>query len=571
MADSLLDAARGALGDLTDVEMKLLRCFGAAEVAEFDVADDRAEPIAEARARVLRWLFANAELAEGSRIRGLHVRRLRVPDETLDLDGISAPFRVILEECQLGHIRLSDARLVTLKLSGTRCAGIEGDRLRVDHGLLLNEGFTSSKPVWLPAIRVGDDLNCIGGRFAAGRRSTSALLLDGATIGGRLYLNGVVAAPAFEADSDEPKAEEEWPEKAGQVSVQGARIEGNLLCLHADFRTSSGVALNLQSSVVNGDAAFEYMTANADLNLRQTRFDGTLTFKGSAVAGGLNLSRATVGGDIDFGRATKKEKSEGRDTAARLGSPLLLGGAVVEGRLDMGDADLARLSSADLSRSRIGYLDDRQTAWPQGTKVLLEELRLGGISVGQSAAPSFMDRLLRRSRPETWLEKRLAWLRAQRRGEWSPQPYGQVAAGLRVAGEDKLARSVAIARERDRRDRGGLLRISKVWNSILYRTIGYGYKPYWAFGWAALVIFIGWLVFDERLGSVVFTHEESPPQFYSLVYSIDVFLPIVDLHQADAFKPTGVWPNVTLWLEIGLGWLLTTLGVAGVTGLVRKD
>jgi hypothetical protein len=55
------------------------------------------------------------------------------------------------------------------------------------------------------------------------------------------------------------------------------------------------------------------------------------------------------------------------------------------------------------------------------------------------------------------------------------------------------------------------------------------------------------------------------------MYSVDAFLPIVDLGQASARSPIGLVPNIALWLEVCLGWLLTTLGIVGVTGRVRKD
>lgn len=45
----------------------------------------------------------------------------------------------------------------------------------------------------------------------------------------------------------------------------------------------------------------------------------------------------------------------------------------------------------------------------------------------------------------------------------------------------------------------------------------------------------------------------------------------MDLGQADNHTPKELAPHIVLWAEICLGWLLTTLGVLGVTGIVRKD
>ena len=79
--------------------------------------------------------------------------------------------------------------------------------------------------------------------------------------------------------------------------------------------------------------------------------------------------------------------------------------------------------------------------------------------------------------------------------------------------------------------------------------------------------------------------------FCPWVYSLDTFLPIVDLHQEGRWLPnrgggdlvTAFCPDryvgitwgellyMWFWLEILLGWLLTTLALAGLTGLIRRD
>ncbi|MGC1852425.1 MAG: hypothetical protein WA687_08310 [Solirubrobacterales bacterium] len=498
----------------------------------------------------MRWLLANGGTGEGSRLGGLHVTNLCVPDKELDLNGISVDFPVILERCRLGKLLLRDARLVTLKLTGTHCNGIAGDRLRVDHGLLLDRGFTAYETTRLPAIRVGDDLNCTDGRFAAGEAGKSALLLDGAHVDGRLYLNKVVAAPAFQKPREELDECEKAPARAGGTSAQGVRIGGNLLCTDSIFSTTSEEksALQLEACVVDGNGVFVRMAANGDVKMRQARFSGTLSFRGAKLASVLDLRRSSVDGDVDF--------DSRKATPAMLGSKLMLSGAVVGGRLQMGRADLSGILTVDLSRASIGYLDDRHATWPTSANVLLEGISLGGIAVD--------------TRPNA-IEHRLAWLRPQNDADWSPQPYGQVVAALQLAGEEDAARRIAIGCERDRRDKGGLRWISQAWNWLLDKTIAYGYRPYWAFIWAIVVVIVCWFVFAGIFATMTFEHSDKHSHFYPLVYSIDAFLPIVDLGQASAHSPTGFWPHLTLWAEICLGWLLTTLGVVGVTGLIRNE
>jgi len=70
--------------------------------------------------------------------------------------------------------------------------------------------------------------------------------------------------------------------------------------------------------------------------------------------------------------------------------------------------------------------------------------------------------------------------------------------------------------------------------------------------------------------------EDVPRPFYAPVYSLDTLLPIIDFHQESAWVPQdgrviGYWFPVYFWFHIAMGWLLTTLGVIGFTGLVRNE
>ncbi len=74
--------------------------------------------------------------------------------------------------------------------------------------------------------------------------------------------------------------------------------------------------------------------------------------------------------------------------------------------------------------------------------------------------------------------------------------------------------------------------------------------------------------------------------FNPLVYSIDTFTPIIDLHQQKLWLPdaskgreiplliikvrSGDLLRRWVWFQIIAGWVLTTLWVAGFTGLVRN-
>ena len=141
--------------------------------------------------------------------------------------------------------------------------------------------------------------------------------------------------------------------------------------------------------------------------------------------------------------------------------------------------------------------------------------------------------------------------------------------------------------------------ISKGWQRLLGATIAYGYKPGQALIWSVGVILLGCLVFWNAYAAGVMSPtgsdaylpdtqqlSEDYPAFCALMYSVDTFVPIVNFHQADYWLPNanrmaelqfgsgtvpgGALARVYLWIHTALGWVLTTLAVAGFTGLIRK-
>jgi len=65
-------------------------------------------------------------------------------------------------------------------------------------------------------------------------------------------------------------------------------------------------------------------------------------------------------------------------------------------------------------------------------------------------------------------------------------------------------------------------------------------------------------------------------KFSAPVCALDTFLPIINLGQKHRWMPNpqlggwGKYLRMYLWGHIGLGWLLTTLFVAGLTPIVRS-
>ena len=197
------------------------------------------------------------------------------------------------------------------------------------------------------------------------------------------------------------------------------------------------------------------------------------------------------------------------------------------------------------------------------------------------------------------MTQRLCWIRSQYKpatggkpAGFATQPYEQLAAVYRQAGQDAQARKVAIARRADLRRYGNLNWYRRAGNWLLDKTIKYGYQAWRAgVGLAAIFVTVWVLALVAQHHHVIVPVAEieglhpvpsatsctaSYPCFYPAGYAVDTVIPIISVHQAAYWGPDGhtpwgwAWVAGT-WIATGLGWALATLLVAGYTGLVRQN
>ncbi len=111
----------------------------------------------------------------------------------------------------------------------------------------------------------------------------------------------------------------------------------------------------------------------------------------------------------------------------------------------------------------------------------------------------------------------------------------------------EIAQRVAQRRE------GDLGWAARAWNAMLQATIGYGFVPLRALWWIAGFVAFGTLLFRwGYIERVITPTEEGPyesfmqsgttpphyPRFNAFVYSLENFLPVVDLHQGEYWRPS---------------------------------
>jgi hypothetical protein len=212
-------------------------------------------------------------------------------------------------------------------------------------------------------------------------------------------------------------------------------------------------------------------------------------------------------------------------------------------------------------------LDNNLKSWPQVGNLVLDGFVYEGIN-GLPLDPH---------QRESWLAARLDWLRRHRDNEFSLQPYEHLSSILRRGDHEVDAKRVLYKKQQVLRQRDRLGIFGWCWGELLRWSIGYGYYPYRTFIGALVFILVGWWIFNYGFqhGMLLPTDDKELP-FNALVYSLDTFLPIIDFHQEAAWMPKddslfGSGVRVYFWIHIAAGWILTTLGVIGFTGLVRNE
>ena len=524
------------------------------------------EPDTRLRGEFLSFLARGGSL--GASVGG---RELQVVGACIEgrmtLAGASVPMSLWLYRCTFGAApRLEGARIAgSLSLPDCSLPGLHAEGCRIDGDLALNAGCRVDGEVILTRASLARDLNCdrmrLGGREQASRGLAGRLVADGARIAGSVLLGG-----GFEA--------------VGDVRFVAARIGGDLRAGNAHFTAEldasggRGVALDLDRARIGGsvflDAGF---SAAGQVRLRQARIEGDLDCSGAGFdavgdaswgdhSAALLLDRARIGGSLDL---------------RRLQDPL---------------------QGASLADARVGALVDDASTW--GRHHVLDGFAYQRLADGAPTdAPGRLD----------WLGHQTE---AHLREDFRPDPWRRLISVLHRTGHGPSARDVAIGRERHLR-RAGLIGLgvppalrwlARLAHDLFGLVAGYGYLPlrllgaagaawllcgslYWAAAkHGALAPSAALMLAEPRLAHCPPDCSRLPntvPGFQPLIYSLDVLVPLIDLHQERHWTPVhSAWAGATpgwggtpvlvlTWLEALCGWIISLTWLVTLIGLTDRD
>lgn len=515
---------------LSPAETKLVEASVSGEMAvlgEGVLPENDNEDIS-VRASLVRFLLLGGDQKthpheKGVRLRGAHIVGV------LDMQGCDCSADLTLSRCVFEKPpSFINATMRGLHLVGSQCPGFIADNATFSGSVFLRAGFQSFGEISMPGVRIAGDLQICDATLSGDGRDS--LFAASIRVEGSVYLG------------DYP-----YDDKETQLFSEGSVIFSSARISHDFFFSNTAIAPD--------DAVLSH--------------SGFLDGEEGENLIALSLARAEIGGVL----FAKKNQISG-------------------GIVNLSGAQVKRLNDEPIG---------------EGSR---HPVRLDGFQYQDFAQQTDIS-----------VKSRLIWLERRPRGiDFSAQPYEQLANVLTRIGHREDARDVLMAKEKLQRQDSlakmlatprQLWRWPLAWlgNILLRYVIGYGYRPGYALFWAVLMITLvafffqkTWEAGDMTPNSApilvsqewqlaVSDHPQNPGAFWSgpsqagqdyetfhaLAYAADIFVPIVNLGQEQAWAPsttrsplgrTAWWLR---WVVKAVGWVVTALGAAAVTGIIRRD
>ena len=464
----------------------------------------------------------------------------------LAADGLATKGSVILSNgfSVEGEVRLVSASIgINLDCRGGKFynsggIALSADGLATKGSVILSNGFFAKGEVGLLHANIGGSLNCVGGKFH--NPDGMALAADGLTTKGDVNLRNDFSAE-------------------GDVRLVSASIGINLDCEGGKFHNPKGCALSANDLTTKGSVILS---------------------NGFSAEGEVELLRADIGRNL-FCEGGKFHNPDGKALVVEAGN--ISGGLFWRDTICEGDVNLVY--------AKVDVLVDDSAAW-KSCKVALDAFTYSRFA-NPMDAQSRIDWLARRpdkmgfsplpyeqaakvlfdmghdnDAREILLEKEHIRMRQEKAsdGIFSPVPHDAAANVLFAMGRNRQARDILLEREKLLTDRGGFPSIWKRGRKIWEVLAGYGYRPWQrTFLISLLIIGIGSVLFSEgehagrivphqpaALVSMKYQYGRIPaempdetvarkfsgyPEFNPILFSVDIFVPLLNLHQEPFWYP----------------------------------
>ena len=524
---------------------------------------------------------------DGSHLPGLSAQGINV-EGSVYLRNLIATGTVAVNAAKIGG---------QLDCTGARLDGAGGEALNaqgveVGESLFLSN-LTATGTVGVNGARVGGQLACAGARLDGA--GGTALHAQGVEVGESLFLRNLTAT--------------------GTVNVNGARVGGQLDCAGASLDGAGGMALNAQRLHVAQSFLFRELKSVTGQIYLAAAHVGDLTDDPASWPKGENhlyLDGFTY------------DRISAASTRAHDRLPWLQNGSTINGQFhpqpythlakvlsEMGhdrDARIVRMAARQHAAENMRLLD-------RAKRKTVRAIRRLSAARSATAFAALEERIkgtpgALASQVNTYRERYALFHSPLPTPANAPIPVS--ATTLAFARQDfrnQMWQAAALCR----------LRIGWSWtlDLVLRRVIGYGYAPERSLVWLLALFLIattlanrtweegsfapntdvilvspGWLQAEaadcipiRAAGcdpNPALTWSNDPAggldwdSFNRYGYAADLVIPVLDLGQTDAWAPSrdrgfwgwGLWWG--RWALVALGWIVTALGAAAITGIMQR-
>jgi hypothetical protein len=487
--------------------------------------------------------WRSATPSQGVRIVGAHFH------EPIDLAQAEIEHQLALTDTQFDAVvNLSGAQLSRgLSLDRSRLTQLTLDDAKVGGDVsMIDMRVMAGGIVEMDSVEVGHSL------LMNGARLPMVVHLRGAKIGARMYLDDATIARV-------------------DVGVDaGVDMDSIVIAGHLTLRRSQIDWLWLASGKIGGSLVLdeaklgERDAPNYSLDAKGLEVGSDLTML-TTIFVDANLRDARIHGDMNLAGAKQHDKE--RDNRASLVFDLT--GATIDGALILGTQWYGPVqwrpgAHVSLRNTTVRDVEDGLNdcgvephrsdivcspgAWP-------DKLDLAAFDYQRLGSSDLSSRSDMASRPVEW------WIDWLGREEFSPQPYEKLATVLRGHGVPDIADDILFAKMQRERAAAPLGR--RIWLTLHWVLIGYGYHPFRALWWALGLVFVGVAVL--RLSGE--GKRTSMP--YGLTYSVDMLLPIIRLREKNYEAELKGYARYYFYVHKIMGYVLASFLIAGLSGLTK--
>lgn len=468
-------------------------------------------------------------------------------DKDISLEEVETSKSISLQDCIInGQLKMNGIRIDSaLFLQRSKLKSLSLNSAHITLVMNMSGSHVENKLEMFNA-KVGN-MMMNGGTFASidmeDAQVSGSIQMKDSKIKGMLDMNGLETGSALFMSGS----------KFEDISLVNANIEKRINLNNAAINGKLDMSQLQTRNLALNEASF------TSVNMELAEVQRVLSMKNSTFNNKTLMNGLEVGGAIFMDDTTFKEGAE--IISAKVGAMVSLSNAKINGVLDM-----SRLNTMLLRTGKKG----KAPTWGKGAKIVLREAKIAALDDTPDSWPPYIDiygfeytdflRLGNEDKPSIdWFK---AWLKKQK--PYSPQPYKQFANVLTAMGHETMAEEISYeSKERERKTAG--IEMKKLWLTLQWLFVGYGYIPELTFLWVLFFTVVGAVVI--KLAN---NEDMNTLHYNSLVYSLDMFLPIIKLRE-------GHYDNIDLsggasyyfYVHKILGYVLVSFLIAGISGITK--